>query len=356
MLVQAGIYDEFLERFTAAVAAARRRRRVRGRRPGRPADRRARAREGRAPRRRRARRVAPSSSPAASALEGQFFQPSILTGVTPEMRMSSEETFGPVAAIARFETEEEAIRIANERPYGLAAYYMTTRPRPHVARRRGARVRDPRGQHRPHLDRGGAVRRRQGVGHRPRGLELRRRRLGRAQVLGRRAGLERPADDRRAADYHVHTGKLPELVRLYADEGIAIQQEVLGGFVGAFTTDIGALSTYTHAVALRRATRSARSAAPRSRRVTTGRRSSRRIQPLIHTQQNRILVPTSFSPLAVATHGRSSTARSRSSPAPPRASAVRSRTGSRRRARGSSSPTCSGAEEAAAVLSRTASG
>ena len=46
-------------------------------------------------------------------------------------------------------------------------------------------------------------------------------------------------------DYHVHTGKLPELVRLYADEGIAIQQEVLGGFVGAFTTDIGALSTYT---------------------------------------------------------------------------------------------------------------
>ena len=46
-------------------------------------------------------------------------------------------------------------------------------------------------------------------------------------------------------DYHVHTGQLPELVRLYEDEGIVIQQEVLGGFVGAFTTEIGALSTYT---------------------------------------------------------------------------------------------------------------
>ncbi len=58
-------------------------------------------------------------------LEGQFFRPSILTGVTPEMRMTREETFGPVAAIARFETEEEAIRVANATPYGLAAYYMT---------------------------------------------------------------------------------------------------------------------------------------------------------------------------------------------------------------------------------------
>ena len=46
-------------------------------------------------------------------------------------------------------------------------------------------------------------------------------------------------------DYHVFTGKLPELVRLYADEGIAIQRAVLGGFIGAFTTDVGALSTYT---------------------------------------------------------------------------------------------------------------
>jgi succinate-semialdehyde dehydrogenase/glutarate-semialdehyde dehydrogenase len=56
-------------------------------------------------------------------IEGQFFQPSILTGITPAMAMSNEETFGPVAAIARFDTEEEAIRIANDTPYGLAAYF-----------------------------------------------------------------------------------------------------------------------------------------------------------------------------------------------------------------------------------------
>ena len=43
-------------------------------------------------------------------------------------------------------------------------------------------------------------------------------------------------------DYHVHTGTLPELVKLYEDEGIAIQQEVLGGFVGAFTTDAEAIA------------------------------------------------------------------------------------------------------------------
>ncbi|MCZ7588434.1 MAG: NAD-dependent succinate-semialdehyde dehydrogenase [Gaiella sp.] len=58
-------------------------------------------------------------------IEGQFYRPSVLTGVGPEMRMSREETFGPVAAIARFDTEEEAIAIANATPYGLAAYYMT---------------------------------------------------------------------------------------------------------------------------------------------------------------------------------------------------------------------------------------
>ena len=40
--------------------------------------------------------------------------------------MTREETFGPVAAIARFETEEEAIGVANATPYGLAAYFMTT--------------------------------------------------------------------------------------------------------------------------------------------------------------------------------------------------------------------------------------
>jgi succinate-semialdehyde dehydrogenase / glutarate-semialdehyde dehydrogenase len=58
-------------------------------------------------------------------LEGQFFQPTILTGVTAEMAMSREETFGPVAGIARFSREDEAIRIANDTPYGLSAYFYS---------------------------------------------------------------------------------------------------------------------------------------------------------------------------------------------------------------------------------------
>jgi succinate-semialdehyde dehydrogenase/glutarate-semialdehyde dehydrogenase len=58
-------------------------------------------------------------------LDGQFFAPSILTGVTAEMAMSREETFGPVAGIARFSTESEAVGTANDTPYGLAAYFFS---------------------------------------------------------------------------------------------------------------------------------------------------------------------------------------------------------------------------------------
>ncbi len=54
-----------------------------------------------------------------------FFQPTVLTGLAPSMAMSCEETFGPVAGIARFSTEEEAIRIANDTPYGLSAYFYS---------------------------------------------------------------------------------------------------------------------------------------------------------------------------------------------------------------------------------------
>jgi succinate-semialdehyde dehydrogenase/glutarate-semialdehyde dehydrogenase len=58
-------------------------------------------------------------------IEGQFFQPSVLTGVPADAAMSCEETFGPVAGIARFASEEEAVRIANDTPYGLAAYFFS---------------------------------------------------------------------------------------------------------------------------------------------------------------------------------------------------------------------------------------
>jgi hypothetical protein len=97
-------------------------------------------------------------------------------------------------------------------------------------------------------------------------------------------------------DYHVYTGTLPELVRLYEAVGIPLQLEILGGLVGAFTTDIGALSTYTtlwrYDSYAEREEKRARLQADERWKAFLG-----KVQPLMHTQQNRILVPTSFSPL-----------------------------------------------------------
>jgi succinate-semialdehyde dehydrogenase/glutarate-semialdehyde dehydrogenase len=59
------------------------------------------------------------------ALGRTFWQPTVLTGVTREMLMANEETFGPVAGIATFESEAEAIRMANDSRYGLSAYFYS---------------------------------------------------------------------------------------------------------------------------------------------------------------------------------------------------------------------------------------
>lgn len=55
-------------------------------------------------------------------LGGNFFEPTVLTNVPHDAQIFGEETFGPVAPVFRFETEEEAIRLANDTPFGLAAY------------------------------------------------------------------------------------------------------------------------------------------------------------------------------------------------------------------------------------------
>ena len=60
------------------------------------------------------------------SLGGLFFEPTVLTGVSDDMLISKEETFGPVAPIFSFETEQEVIERANNTPYGLAAYFYTT--------------------------------------------------------------------------------------------------------------------------------------------------------------------------------------------------------------------------------------
>ena len=95
--------------------------------------------------------------------------------------------------------------------------------------------------------------------------------------------------------YHVYTGKLPELVKAYASEGIEVQREILGGFLGAYTTEIGELSCYVSMwqyddFAQREQRRATLAADPRWQAFLP------RIVPLIHTQRNRILLPTAFHP------------------------------------------------------------
>jgi succinate-semialdehyde dehydrogenase/glutarate-semialdehyde dehydrogenase len=57
------------------------------------------------------------------ALGGRFFEPTVLTDVTPSMLVAREETFGPVAPLFRFKTDADAIAMANDTPFGLAAYF-----------------------------------------------------------------------------------------------------------------------------------------------------------------------------------------------------------------------------------------
>jgi succinate-semialdehyde dehydrogenase/glutarate-semialdehyde dehydrogenase len=59
------------------------------------------------------------------ALGGSFFQPTVIADATADMRFSTEEIFGPVAPVYRFETEQEAIDMANDTEFGLASYFYT---------------------------------------------------------------------------------------------------------------------------------------------------------------------------------------------------------------------------------------
>ncbi|MFY7836620.1 MAG: NAD-dependent succinate-semialdehyde dehydrogenase [Novosphingobium sp.] len=55
-----------------------------------------------------------------------FLRPLVIGNASPDMRLASEETFGPVAPLFRFETEDEAVALANDTPYGLASYFYTS--------------------------------------------------------------------------------------------------------------------------------------------------------------------------------------------------------------------------------------
>jgi succinate-semialdehyde dehydrogenase/glutarate-semialdehyde dehydrogenase len=60
-----------------------------------------------------------------SKFGGYFFEPTVISNGTPKMAFSQEETFGPLAAVVRFETEAEAIHLANNTTMGLAAYFFS---------------------------------------------------------------------------------------------------------------------------------------------------------------------------------------------------------------------------------------
>jgi succinate-semialdehyde dehydrogenase/glutarate-semialdehyde dehydrogenase len=59
-------------------------------------------------------------------LGGRFYEPSVLTGGKPNMKFMEEETFGPVAILVPFETEEEVIELSNDTPLGLAGYFYSS--------------------------------------------------------------------------------------------------------------------------------------------------------------------------------------------------------------------------------------
>ena len=125
-IVQAGIYDAFAERFAAAVAGLKV---GNGLEPGTTQgpliDEHAVAKveEHIADAVAKGARVVAGGK--RHALGGSFFEPTILTGVTPAMAVAREETFGPLAPLFRFDTEAQAIAMANDTEFGLAAYAYT---------------------------------------------------------------------------------------------------------------------------------------------------------------------------------------------------------------------------------------
>ena len=126
LLVQDGVYDEFASRLSQAVSGLKVANGVEdGAQQGPLIDMAAVAKveEHIADAVAKGARVALGGKP--HALGGSFFEPTILVDVTPEMAVAREETFGPVAPLFRFKTDAEAIAMANDTEFGLAAYFYS---------------------------------------------------------------------------------------------------------------------------------------------------------------------------------------------------------------------------------------
>ncbi|MBT9371268.1 NAD-dependent succinate-semialdehyde dehydrogenase [Rhizobium sp. CSW-27] len=126
ILVQAGVYEAFAAKLSARVAAMKVG-------PGTEADVQIGPMINKAAIEKIERHIADAVAKGARIVSqrpqtpqgGQYAAPVVLSNATVDMLLASEETFGPVAPLFRFETEEEAIALANDTPFGLAAYFYT---------------------------------------------------------------------------------------------------------------------------------------------------------------------------------------------------------------------------------------
>jgi succinate-semialdehyde dehydrogenase/glutarate-semialdehyde dehydrogenase len=125
-LVQAGVYEQFVEKFAAATAKLKVGPGLEdGTTQGPLIDEKAvgKVEEFVADAKSKGARIVAGGK--RHALGGTFFEPTVIADAKPEMRFMKEEIFGPVAPVFKFETEEEAIRLANDTEFGLAAYFYT---------------------------------------------------------------------------------------------------------------------------------------------------------------------------------------------------------------------------------------
>jgi succinate-semialdehyde dehydrogenase/glutarate-semialdehyde dehydrogenase len=126
LLVQEGVYDEFAKKLSAAVAKLRVGDGLQGATEQGPLiDEKAIAKVEEHVADALAKGAKVAAGGKRHSLGGTFFEPTILTGVTTEMLVAREETFGPVAPLFKFKTEAEAIKMANDTEFGLAAYLYT---------------------------------------------------------------------------------------------------------------------------------------------------------------------------------------------------------------------------------------
>jgi succinate-semialdehyde dehydrogenase/glutarate-semialdehyde dehydrogenase len=126
LLVQEGVYDEFAAKLSVAVAKLRVGDGLKGATDQGPLiDEKAIAKVEEHVADALAKGAKVAAGGRRHSLGGTFYEPTILTGVTTQMMVAREETFGPVAPLFSFKTEAEAIRMANDTEFGLAAYLYT---------------------------------------------------------------------------------------------------------------------------------------------------------------------------------------------------------------------------------------